>query len=149
MSRGTVAERDAQGRPARLAGMDVDITAHHEVEDALRASEAKSSTIYLTLPDPAGIARMSDGRMLEANPAFCELLGLPRDQILGRTAQELNLWARPDEHTRLLNAVLRDGQAHQLPMLAGATTVPRYRGACPRGQCRWTGRTALYSCSTT
>ncbi|BEU96816.1 EAL domain-containing protein [Acidovorax sp. DW039] len=118
MSRGTVAERDAEGRPVRLAGMDVDITAHHDVEDALRASEAKSSTIYLTLPDPAGITAMRDGRMLEANPAFCELVGLPRDQILGRTAEELHLWARPGEHARLLNTVLRDGQAHQLPMLA-------------------------------
>ena len=118
MSRGTVAERDAQGRPVRLAGMDVDITAHHEVEDALRASEAKSSTIYLTLPDPAGIASMNDGRLLEANPALCALLGLPRHQVLGRTSQELNLWATPHEHTRLLHAVLRNGQAHQLPMRA-------------------------------
>ncbi len=118
MSRGTVAERDAQGRPVRLAGMDVDITAHHEAQDALRASEAKSSTIYLTLPDPAGIASMNDGRLLEANPALCTLLGLPREQVLGRTSQELNLWASPHEHTRLLHAVLRNGQAHQLPMHA-------------------------------
>ena len=118
MSRGTVAERDAQGRPVRLAGMDVDITAHHEVQDALRASEAKSSTIYLTLPDPAGIASMNDGRLLEANPALCTLLGLPREQVLGRTSQALNLWASPHEHTRLLHAVLRNGQAHQLPMRA-------------------------------
>ncbi|MCZ8094961.1 MAG: EAL domain-containing protein [Acidovorax sp.] len=118
MSRGTVAERDAQGRPVRLAGMDVDITAHHEVQEALRASEAKSSTIYLTLPDPAGIASMNDGRLLEANPALCTLLGLPREQVLGRTSQALNLWASPHEHTRLLHAVLRNGQAHQLPMRA-------------------------------
>ncbi|WP_240456972.1 EAL domain-containing protein [Acidovorax sp. 1608163] len=118
MSRGTVAERDAQGRPVRLAGMDVDITAHHEVQDALRASEAKSSTIYLTLPDPAGIASMNDGRLLEANPALCTLLGLPREQVLGRTSQQLNLWASQHEHTRLLHAVLRNGQAHQLPMRA-------------------------------
>ncbi len=118
MSRGTVAERDAQGRPVRLAGMDVDITAHHEAQDALRASEAKSSTIYLTLPDPAGIASMNDGRLLEANPALCALLGLPREQVLGRTSQALNLWASPHEHTRLLHAVLRNGQAHQLPMHA-------------------------------
>lgn len=118
MSRGTVAERDSSGRPVRLAGMDVDITARHDVEDALRASEAKSSTIYLTLPDPAGIATMSDGRMLEANPAFCELVGLPREQILGRTADELHLWSQPHEQTRLRNTVLREGQAHQMPMRA-------------------------------
>ena len=111
-----MAERDAQGRPVRLSGMDVDITAHHEVEDALRASDAKSNTTYLTLPDSAGIASMNDGRLLEANPALCTLPGLPRHQVQGRTSQELNLWAIQHEHTRLLHAVLRNGQAHQLPM---------------------------------
>eukprot|EP01034_Spumella_vulgaris_P001215 gene1215-1609_t len=41
-----------------------------------------------------------------------------REQVLGRTSQALNLWASPHEHTRLLHAVLRNGQAHQLPMRA-------------------------------
>src|SRR5574341_1073279 len=61
ISRGLVDERDADGRPLTLLGMDVDITAQREVEEALRASEAKYTTIYQTLPDPAGISRISDG----------------------------------------------------------------------------------------
>ncbi len=85
MSRGTVAERDAQGRPVRLAGMDVDITAHHEVEDALRASEAKSNADSTsTLPRPCGHCQHERGGVSpEANPALCALLGLPRHQAPG------------------------------------------------------------------
>ena len=51
ISRGLVGRRDAAGRPLTLMGMDVDVTAQHEVEDALRASEAKYTTIYQTLPE--------------------------------------------------------------------------------------------------
>ena len=55
MSRGTVAERDAQGRPVRLAGMDVDITAHHEVEDALRASRPSQAPSTSPCPTPLAL----------------------------------------------------------------------------------------------
>ncbi|AOG24490.1 EAL domain-containing protein [Acidovorax sp. RAC01] len=118
MSRGTVARRDAQGRPLRLVGMDVDITAHREVEDALRSSEAKYTTFYQTLPDPAGISRISDGRYVDVNPALCDLMGLPREQIVGRTSSELRIWASDKERSRLLEAFLRDGKVDRLPMVA-------------------------------
>ena len=118
MSRGTVARRDAQGRPTALIGMDVDITAHREAEDALRASEAKYTTFYQTLPDPAGISRISDGRYLDVNPAFCEVLGRRREDIIGHTSTELNIWATENERKRLLEVFRRDGKVDRLPLVA-------------------------------
>lgn len=118
LSRGRAGERDALGRPLTLVGMDMDITAHREVEDALRASEAKYTTIYQTLPDPAGISRVSDGRYLDVNPAFCETLGLPREAVLGRTSTELNIWASAQERARLLQTYQRDGKVDRLSMVA-------------------------------
>ncbi|MFZ3124282.1 MAG: PAS domain-containing protein, partial [Acidovorax sp.] len=114
ISRGLVGERDAAGRPLTLLGMVVDITARHEVEDALRASEAKYTTIYQTLPDPAGISRISDGRYLDVNPAFCELLGAERSAVLGRTSSELNVWASPHERARMLETYQREGKVDRL-----------------------------------
>ena len=118
MSRGTVARRDAQGRPTALIGMDVDITAHREVEDALRSSEAKYTTFYQTLPDPAGISRIADGRYIDVNPAFCEVLGLPREQVIGCTSTELKIWASEHERTRLVETFRRDGKVDRLPLVA-------------------------------
>ena len=118
MSRGIVAERDAQGRPALLVGMDVDITAHHETEDALRTAEAKYTTIYQTLPDPAGISRISDGCYVDVNPAFCQVLGYTREDIVGRTSLELQIWATERERARLLEAFRRDGIVDRLPLVA-------------------------------
>ncbi|CAN7390606.1 EAL domain-containing protein [Acidovorax sp. LjRoot129] len=118
MSRGTVARRDAQGRPTALIGMDVDITAHREVEDALRSSEAKYTTFYQTLPDPAGISRLVDGCYIDVNPAFCEVLGIPRDAVIGRTSTELKIWATEHERARLVEALQRDGKVDRLPLVA-------------------------------
>ena len=118
MSRGTVASRDAQQRPTSLIGMDVDITDHREVQNALRSSEAKYTTFYQTLPDPAGISRIADGRYVDVNPAFCEVLGRPREEILGRTSMDLRIWASEQERTRLVEAFRRDGKVDRLPLVA-------------------------------
>ncbi len=118
MSRGTVARRDDQGRPLSLVGMDVDITAHHEVKEALRSAETKYTTFYQTLPDPAGISRISDGRYVDVNPAFCEVMGLSLEAVVGRTSGELSIWASPEERARLVETFLRDGKVDRLPLMA-------------------------------
>ena len=118
MARGRVAERDAQGHPLRLIGMDMDVTARRATEEALRVSEAKYTTIYNTLPDPAGITRVSDGRYIEVNPAFTKVLGRQRDATVGHTSTELGIWATSDERVRLLDALRRDGQVTRLPLVA-------------------------------
>ena len=123
MSRGTVAKRDAQGRPASLIGMDVDITAHREAEEALQSAEAKYTTFYQTLPDPAGITRIADGCYIDVNPAFCELLGFTREEVLGRTSSELHIWANEQERKRLLETYQREGKVDRLPLVAQSKGV--------------------------
>jgi PAS domain-containing protein len=118
MARGRVVERDAQGQPARMVGMHHDITASHRASDALSLSQAKFQTIYEALPDAAGITRISDGRYLEVNPAFCRLLGRTREEILGHTSLELNIWATPEERTKLLARFREKGLVDSLPLLA-------------------------------
>ena len=118
MSRGTVSRRNAEGRPTALIGMDVDITAHREAEDALRSSEAKYTTFYQTLPDPAGISRISDGRYIDVNPAFCEVLGVTHEQVVGRTSTELKIWASEQERARLVETFRREGKVDRLPLMA-------------------------------
>ncbi|MGE4330899.1 PAS domain S-box protein, partial [Diaphorobacter sp.] len=118
ISRGHAVERDASGRVLRLAGIDLDITEHHETQEALRVSQAKYTTVYQTLPDAAGITRLADGCYLDVNPAFERMLGKPRDQILGRTSAELGVWAHEDQRARLVQALQNHGEVRGLPMTA-------------------------------
>ncbi|MBY0411329.1 MAG: EAL domain-containing protein [Burkholderiaceae bacterium] len=116
MTRGTVARRDAQGKPVVLTGLHIDITAHHEAQEALQAAEAKYTIFYQTLPDPAGITRISDGKYIDVNATFCRNLGLELDQVLGRTSIELGVWAHDDERRKLVEAMQRDGFVERLPL---------------------------------
>ena len=74
----------------------------------------------LALPDPCGITRLSDGRYVEVNPAFCQMFGLERDEVVGKTSLELGIWASPAERERVLQAIARDGRADQLACTANA-----------------------------
>ena len=125
-SRGHAVQRDAGGRVLRLAGMMLDVTELRSLRDALHASETKYTLVYQTLPDPAGITRLSDGQYLDVNPTFEQLFGLPRGQVLGHTSLELGIWADPQERDRLLQALARDREVRGMPMTAyrGEQKIP-------------------------
>ncbi|RYF08505.1 MAG: EAL domain-containing protein [Comamonadaceae bacterium] len=118
ISRGQVVERDAAGRALRLVGMDLDITDHHDLQEALRASETKYTTVYHTLPDAAGIARLADGRFLDVNPAFTRLIGRSRDDVLGKTSLELGVWQSVQERAVLRDTLRLHGEVKNLHMTA-------------------------------
>jgi PAS domain S-box-containing protein len=77
------AVKDAQGNIVFYEGMVEDITARKEAEEKLRFSEMRFRSIWqksfegMRLTDEQGI-------MLAVNPAFCQIVGLPADQLVGR-----------------------------------------------------------------
>jgi|GEM_PF-392322 len=126
VSRGHAVERAPDGRVLRLSGMDLDVTEQRELHDSLRSAEAQYGTIYQTLPDAAGMVRLPDACILDVNPAFERLLGLPRTQIVGHTASELGLWAQKEERLRLRQALAEQGEVRSMPVTLGRSggTVP-------------------------
>ncbi len=88
LSRAKVFSRDEQGRPIRMTGTLRDITARRAAEEDLRRSQA----LLLALIDnsPAVIyVRDRDGRFLLGNKRIADLMGVERDQIIGRADHEL------------------------------------------------------------
>jgi PAS domain S-box-containing protein len=77
------AARDADGQLLSLSGINVDITEHKQVEEALRFVSAE---LRQTLHTAAtGLTHCSrDLRYLSANPAYAEWIGLPLEQIISR-----------------------------------------------------------------
>ncbi|MDD0815012.1 EAL domain-containing protein [Curvibacter sp. HBC28] len=118
--RGRIVDRNAQGETVRVVGMHLDVTSGHEAHEALLLSQTKFQTIYEAFPDAAGITRVSDGTYIEVNPAFCRLLGHERDELIGRSSIELNIWNSPEERSKLLLAFHEKGQVDSLPLIARA-----------------------------
>ncbi len=73
------------GEPLRMVGVNRDVTELRQNEAILRSSEERLSNIYGAMADGL-ILQDANARILECNPAAERILGLSRDQIMGRTS---------------------------------------------------------------
>jgi PAS domain S-box-containing protein len=55
------------------------------------------------------LSRLEDGRLLDLTDAFARLAGFHRDDLIGRTASVLGLWAIPSQNEALCRDVLAAG----------------------------------------
>lgn len=101
---------DEKGRACRMLGLQIDITASREAEEALRLSEEKFSKVFSNLPNPVSITRLSDGTFVDVNAAWVRFMGVSREQALGRSALELGVWADPEDRARLVAELTRSGR---------------------------------------
>jgi PAS domain S-box-containing protein len=109
--RGHAAPLSGEVGPAGgLVGTIEDISAAKEAERRLRLSEEKFAKAFRASPDAIVISTATDGRYIELNDAFAAMLGYSRDELLGRTALGLGVWADPEDRARLLRQIRRDGQ---------------------------------------
>ncbi len=69
-----------------------DISERKSLEEALRIAGDRYSKAFVMSPDPIMMCRLSDHRYVEANHAWLSLIGYRREEIIGRSATEMNLW---------------------------------------------------------
>ncbi|MDQ0701428.1 PAS domain S-box-containing protein [Pseudomonas sp. W3I7] len=79
------------GHEPVLRGLMIDISEAKRTEEALQLSEEKFASVFQQCPDILVIARLSDGCLLEVNKAFEDQIGLSAEQVVGKTATELNI----------------------------------------------------------
>ena len=79
-----VCVRDAEGKPHRMAGSMSDIDARKRAEDALRGSEEQYRAIFNAAAD-ALVLRDDEARVVDVNPAFLQISGYTREEVVGGT----------------------------------------------------------------
>jgi PAS domain S-box-containing protein len=99
-------EQDVHTRTLEL---EQEIAERKRIEEALRLSEEKFSKAFLSSPSAITITDLADGRHLEANETFCVLTGYTPDEIIGRTAAELNLWVNAEDRAYLFKLIQASG----------------------------------------
>jgi PAS domain S-box-containing protein len=82
-----------------LLSVNHDISERKKAELALRESEEKFSKAFCSSPNPITILTLKDGRYLEVNDAFVQITGFSREEVIGRTRSELNMWVSSPENT--------------------------------------------------
>jgi PAS domain S-box-containing protein len=77
--------------------------------EAPRTSEEKFSKAFKASPESLTISSLEDGRILEVNESFERISGYSRQEAIGKTAFELNLWKNPEDRKQLVKALQEKG----------------------------------------
>ena len=97
-----------------VLGVYEDITEQKQVEIALKKSEQRYRAAFETSLDSININRLSDGTYMDVNEAFLTTLGYRREELIGRTSIELNIWADIRDRQRLVEELNRTGRCKNL-----------------------------------
>ena len=63
--------------------------------------------IFDSSPSAMGIAALEGGKFIEINESWTGCFGYQREEVIGRTSLELNLWAIPENRAGILNMLLK------------------------------------------
>jgi len=90
-----------------------DITEFKHNEEALRQSEDKFSKAFHATPDAIIITRVADMQLIDVNKVFERLTGYSRDEALGHTSMELDLWANPKDREKYFSTLQEQGYVRE------------------------------------
>jgi len=85
-------------------------------ERALRASEEKFTRAFRSSPSVMLITDLADSRFIEVNDAFTRATGYTRDEVIGRSDLDMNLWLDIAEREAVRAALRTQGTVHEITM---------------------------------
>jgi PAS domain S-box-containing protein len=83
-------------------------------QQILQEGEERRRTIFEAFPDPVTIIQVEDGRCVDINSAFIRVTGWTREDTIGKTAADLDLWQNPKEREKLVAGIAQQGKIENL-----------------------------------
>lgn len=87
-----------------------DITDQVKSERKIQKLEERFKKVFYTSPDAINLNRLSDGLYVDANRSFMELTGFTREELIGKTSIDLDIWANPEDRGRLVEELRTKGE---------------------------------------
>jgi PAS domain S-box-containing protein len=78
------------------------VTERKQTELALRESEERFRSAFMTSPDSISISRLTDGVYLDINEGFTRVMGYTREDCIGKSSLEISIWDDPRDRNRLV-----------------------------------------------
>ena len=110
--------RNALDKIIRLTGVARDITQQRQAEHALRESQQKFSRLFHSSPIAISLSTRLGGRYLDVNQEFLRLVKKPREEVIGRTALELGVWADPAQREAFVRQIVEAGSLRNVELRA-------------------------------
>src|SRR5207237_3075475 len=90
-----------RGRDAELV-LANDVTEQKRDQERLKQSEERFAKAFRSNPLAITITTRSDSRYLDVNEAFLKMAGYDREQVIGHTVDELDIWVEPADRADMV-----------------------------------------------
>lgn len=114
---GTTIDVEISTNGAMFAGQKLvfcvcrDISERTRMEKALKESEEKFSLAFRTSPAIVAITTQEDGKYIEVNDSYLNATGYSREELIGRSSRDVNVWVRPEDRAKMLRFLAEQGSA--------------------------------------
>jgi len=101
--------RDEKGKPIYWQGILFDITKERESQQAILASEERFRRIFHSTPIATSVVTVEEGRFVDANQAFQNLVGIDLENLIGHTSLDLGFWQNKESRKDLISQLKEHG----------------------------------------
>jgi diguanylate cyclase (GGDEF)-like protein/PAS domain S-box-containing protein len=88
-----------------VSSMKADAERMSAAAKALQASEDRYRTAFRTSLDAFTLSHLESGLYLDVNQAYLDMLGFERQEVIGHSSIELNMWKDPQDRFKLVEAM--------------------------------------------
>lgn len=106
--------KDGKGNVLGVEGMTRDISDMKEANQALFESNERFRLAFHTSPDSINLNRLSDGLYMDINQGFTDLTGYTRDDVMGKTSLDIQIWKNPRDREKLVQGLKETGYVKNL-----------------------------------
>ncbi len=105
-----------QGSKATIACL-FDITDQLEAERVREYSQQIFRNVFRLTPEVMVIAEIATERVVDINPAFINIFGMRRDDVVGEKATNLDIWADPTFYERFVKELKITSSITDMPVI--------------------------------
>ncbi|HOO46729.1 MAG TPA: PAS domain S-box protein [Deltaproteobacteria bacterium] len=89
--------------------LEHEIDERTRAEEELRRSEEKFSKIFQASPDLIAITTLDGGIYRDVNESFLRVSGFSKEEVIGRSSIDLNIWEKPEDRERIIGQIQEHG----------------------------------------
>jgi PAS domain S-box-containing protein len=100
---------DETGKAVGIRGITLDVTQQYLAEEARTQSDEKFEKTFRANPQPMSLTTLDKGRYVDVNDSFLQMSGYNREEVIGHTSLELNVWETPAHRAYFIQQLKQRG----------------------------------------
>jgi PAS domain S-box-containing protein len=102
--------RNASGEIVACSAVARDITERKKAEERFQKA-------FHANPEPIIIATISGSRYIDVNESFLRIMGYQREEVVGRTSFDLEVWEQPEDRRKIIEMLKERGMIRGLEII--------------------------------